>query len=287
MSPRLRGGAALLAAVLAAGCGASSHSQRPAVAAYVKQINKVESSLTAPLQQVTRASASFATELHSGHVTEGPIVTANEQSLRLALTKIRAQQARLLALPAPAPAQHLRSLLISLTAGEAAMTHQVSLLVDYLPRFNAVLAALGPAAAELEHVLSRNATGVQATINTLYATKAAALRRFQTTVQAILARLRKLQAPAVSKPGYTAQIKALTGMNASAGKLAHVLTSGNLAGVNPALISFDRAALASRSIAVQKAQIAAIRAYDGVSKHLAALQRQISLERLALDAHVS
>ncbi len=167
------------------------------------------------------------------------------------------------------------------------MTHQVSLLVDYLPRFNAVLAALGPAAISLEHVLSRNATGVQATVNSLYATKAAALRGFQSTVGAILARLRKLQPPAVSKPGYSAQIKALRGMSTSAAKLAGALTSGNLAGVNPALISFDRAALASRSVAVQKAQIAAIRAYDGASKRLSALQRQISLERLALDARVS
>jgi hypothetical protein len=285
VTKRLRGGLVLTAAVLAAGCGSHAQTQRPAVAKYVTQVNRVESTLTTPLSQVTRAGAAFATQLRSGPVTEGPLVNSAEQTLEGALTKIRAAQVRLALLPAPVPARHLRSLLLALTAGEASMTDEITRLVDYLPHFDAALAGLGPAAVSLEHVLSRTATG-QAAVNALYASKAAALRRFDLAVGLVLTRLRRLQPPAVSKPGYTAELASLKGMASSAGGLATALTSGSLGKVDPLLLSFDKAATESHSRAVQRAQIAAVRTYDGESAKLTKLQAKIAEERLRLDNYL-
>ncbi len=285
MNRRLRGGLALLAAVLAGGCGSQSHTQRPAVAKYVTQVNRIESTLTKPLEQITRAGATFASELRSGPVTEGPIVNSTEQTLQGALAKIRSAQEDLALLLTPAPARHLRSLVLALTAGEASMTKQLTLLVAYLPRFDAALAGLGPAAVALEHVLSRSATG-QSAVNALYASKAAALRRFQHSIELVLARLRQLQPPAVSKPGYTAELASLRGMSSSAGGLAAALSSGALGEVDPLLLSFDKAATDSHSRGVQRAQIAAVRAYDGESAKLTKLQSKIAEERLRLDNYL-
>jgi hypothetical protein len=285
VSKHLRGGLALATAVLVAGCGGHSQSQRPAVAKYVTQVNHIESKLTTPLSRVTRAGASFAAQLRSGPVTEGPLVDATQQTLVAALAKIRAAQGDLALLPTPVPARHLRSLLLALTAGEASMTREVTRLVAYLPRFDAALAGLGPAAVSLEHVLALTATG-QSAVNSLYASKAAALHRFQLAVGLVLARMRKLQPPAVSKPGYAAEVSSLRGMASSAGGLAAALTSGSLGKVNSLLLRFDTAATQSHSRAVQRAQIAAVRAYDGESAKLTKLQSQIAEERLRLDNYL-
>lgn len=285
MTTRLRGGLALAAAVLAAGCGSHSETQRPAVAKYVTQVNHIESTLTNPLAQVTRAGSSFASQLKSGPVTEGPLVNAAEQTLSTALAKIRAAQVRLALLSAPVPARHLRSLLLTLTAGEASMTAEVTRLVAYLPRFDAALAGLAPAASSLEHVLARTATG-QAAVTALYATKAAALQRFQLSVKLVLARLRKLAPPEVSKPGYSAELASLRGMASSAGGLATALRAGSLGKVDPLLVSFDKAATESHSTAVQRAQIAAVRAYDGESTKLTKLESKIAQERQRLDNYL-
>ena len=285
MNRRLRGALALLAAVLAGGCGSHSHTQRPAVAKYVTQVNRVEATLTKPLEQITRAGATFASELRSGPVAEGPIVNATGQTLQGALAQIRSAQVDLALLPTPVPARRLRSLLLALTAGEAAMTNQLALLVAYLPRFDAALATLGPAAVSLEHVLSRGATGASA-VAAIYAAKANALRRFRLAVGLVIARLRKLQPPAVSKPGYTAELTSLRGMSSSAGGLAAALSSGALGKVDPLLLSFDKAATESHSRGVQRAQIAAVRAYDGDSANLTKLQSKIYQERLRLDNYL-
>lgn len=281
MRPVRRGSLALLAAVAVAGCG-HARSERPAVAGYVKAVNRIESSLTEPLAQVTQAGTMFASELHPGRAREGTVVNSAAQTLQGALVRIRAAQAGLVALAAPTPAHHLRSLLIALTAGEGDMTAELRRLVVYLPHFDADLAGLDPAAARLERVLARRATGAMA-VAAVYAAKAAALRRFKRSVEHVLARMRTLEPPPVSRPGYTAELDSLRGMAASADGLARALSTGALAKVDPLLTSFDKAATQSRTRAVQRAQIAAVRAYDARVTGLTALQDQIANERLRLS----
>jgi len=282
-----RGGftvAAVLVAMLAAGCGGQSSSQRPAVAGYVKQVNTIESALVKPLGAVTGAASQFSSEQRP---SENAIVRtfslSPEQTLEQAWTRILALRARLAAIRTPPAAEQLRTLLLELIGGQAAMTHEVSELVAFLPQYNAALASLGPAIRRLELALSRQSAYGAAAVQAVYLLKAAALRRFQGETGAVLHELRRLRPPAVSQPGYAAQLASLRGMNASAGRLAAVLASGTLSNVQTLLVQFDRAAARSSTVAVQRAEIVAVRAYDSRSAALDNLSQKVALERLRLS----
>jgi hypothetical protein len=71
-------------------------------------------------------------------------------------------------------------------------------------------------------------------------------------------------------------------MGASAGRLADALASGAPGNVRPLLVDFDRAALATRKLSVQRAQISAIRSYDAQTRRLSILSEDVVRERLRL-----
>ncbi len=270
-------GLSLVAAL--AGCGSHSSSQRMQVARYVSRVNRVESALSRPLATVTRVSVKVSSR-RSTLAAAGLAVA--DQQLTQALDQIKAQEERLDALPAPASAARLRMLLLKLGTEEADLTTQLKLLIAFLPRFNMVVTPLGPALTRLERTLSvRQAPGAAA-VSAVYAAKAKALRRFQATTAVIMARLRLLTPPDVSKPAYRAQLSSLRGMGASAGRLADAIASGAPGNVRPLLVDFDRAALATRTLSVQKAQIAAIRSYDAQTRRLSTLSEDVARERLRL-----
>jgi len=284
--------AVILLALLAGGCGQQS-TQRPAVAGYVKQVNAIEASLATPLASVASAGNAFSQEQRSsdgntpspkqrsaGILTLGP---SPEQTLQKALVKIGALRTRLAAISTPLPAEHLRALLLELIDDQAAMTRQVAELVAFLPRYSVALRSLAPATKQLETVLSQRSANGAAAVSTAFASKAAALRRFQATTSAMVVQLRRLRPPTVSKPGFKAQVIALQGMGASAGRLAAALASGATSSVGPVLTQFDRAAASTNTVAVQKAEIAAAHAYDARVAALDALSRKVELERLRLS----
>jgi len=276
--------AVVLVATLAAGCGSQDSSQRPAVAGYVKQVNTIESALVKPLGAVTGAASQFSSEQSPSKSTIVRVFSSSpERTLEQAWTRILALRARLAAITTPPAAEHLRTLLLELIDGQAAMTHEVAELVAFLPRYNAALASLGPAIRRLELALSRQSAYGAAAVQAVYLDKAAALRRFQGETGVVLHELRRLRPPAVSRPGYAAQLASLTGMSASAGRLAAVLASGTLSNVQTLLVQFDRAAAHSSTVGVQRAQIAAVRAYDSRSAALDDLSQKVALERLRLS----
>jgi hypothetical protein len=284
-----RGGlklAAVLVATLVAACGGQQSSQRPAVAGYVKQVNAIEAALAAPLGDVTSGGAEFSREERPA-VKGAPIQalpqTPPEQTLQRALTQIESLRARLAATTAPPAAAQLRALLLQLVDGQAAMTRELAQVVAFLPQYNAALASLGPAIRRLELALSQRSAYGAAAVQAVYLDKAAALRRFQGKTGSVLHELRRLRPPAVSRPGYAAQLASLRGMSVSAGRLAGVLASGTLSNVQTLLVQFDRAAARSSTVAVQKAEIAAIRAYDSRSAALDHLSQKVALARLGLS----
>ena len=271
--------------IFLAGCGAQqSHSERPAVAAYVRQAAQIEAELARPVAAVTQAGAAFAQNQRGGHATSiGRLERASDEATLLrASAQIESLRRRLAAVPAPGPAARLRTMLLELTDLEARTTREVASLVVFVPRFAVALQPLGPANQRLEVALSQRSAPGTAAVTAAYATKAAALRRFKTTVDAIRGRLERLRPPAVSRPGYRAQLAALAGMSVDAGRLATALDSGGQGDVQQLLTDFDRAALSIQSTAVQKAQIASIRAYDSQSEKVAALSTQIDRERQRL-----
>lgn len=273
--------AAVAVAIVAGGCGHQS-SQRPAVAAYVKQINRIESRLVVPLRQVTAGAALFSRAQSAGTSAGGPGAGTPEQTLLSAWARIRALRGQVAALSTPPAAAHLRALALELIDRQAELTREVAGLIEFLPRYNATLRPLAPATRRLEVVLSRRSAAGAAAVATVYASKAAALRRFQASVDAIRTRLRQLRPPPVSKPGYAAQLMSLQGMGSSAGRLAAALAHGAPSNVQPLIAQFDDAATSTHAVAVQRAEIAATRAYNSRSAVLADLSRRVALERVRL-----
>ena len=278
---------ALLAMLLPAGCG-GQHSQRPAVANYITQAGRIEAALDTPLTAVTQAGAGFAKARgRHARLVDRLAGAGAERILLHASTQIASLRARLAALPAPPPATRLRRLLLERVDLQARLTREVAALVAFVPRFAAALGPLGPATRGLEVSLSQRSAYGAAAVTAAYAAKATALRRFQASVDTVLVRLRRLRPPAVSRPGYRAQVAALVGMSTSAGRLARSIAAGPHGDVSPILAAFDRAAVSTQSVAVQKAQIAAIRSYDAQSGKLDALTRAIDDERLRLSNTLS
>jgi hypothetical protein len=274
--------AALGTLLLAAGCGHSA-SQRPEVAQYIRRVNRIETQLAQPLAAVTRAGARFAAAPGAAAGNLGGILSlGQEKALVSAIGRVRALRGRLASIPAPAPAARLRTLLLRLIDAQVSVTRQVASLAAFLPRFQRALGPLAPATARLEASLSQNSAYGATAVAELYAAKVAALRRFQTQVKGVASQLRRLNPPAVSKPSYTAQLASLDGMASSAGKLAGALASGQRSGLEPLLTRFDRAATSAQSATVQRAETAAVKAYDARITGLGELSRSVEKERTRL-----
>jgi hypothetical protein len=271
--------ATFLLGLAVAGCGQSS-SQRPSVRRYVTQVNRIESELTQPLAQVTRAAANFSAA-HGGSLSD-VLGLAQQQILVQAATRIHTLRSRLAGLAAPAPALHLRALLLRLVDGQASVTREVTRLVVFLPRFQQALLPMGAATSRLEAALSQQSANGPAAVTAVFAAKAAALRSFRATAEGVAAQLRRLSPPAVSRPGYAAQLHGLSGMAVSAGRLADALVSGRQSEVAALLTQFDRAAASNQTAAVHRAEAAAARAYDSRIAALSDLSRSIDRERLRL-----
>jgi hypothetical protein len=146
---------------------------------------------------------------------------------------------------------------------------------------------LQPSLLGLERVLGVTKAAGPAAVATVYAEKSAALRRFQAQLNGMLAKLRPLDPPAVSRPPFQAQVRALQGMSHAAGQLAGVLSAGNPAAVKTLLAQFDQAAAGPISARAHQAQVMAVRAYDRELGSLNRLAEQASRERLRLTRTLS
>jgi hypothetical protein len=278
---------ALAAGLLAAGCGQSASGERAAVARYVSQADVVELALRTPLSAVTSAGAQFAREQSASLARQIPSSNVHARVLAQAAVRISALRARLAAITTPAVASRLRGLLLELADGQLELTGEVRRMVLYMPRLAATLTPLLPALRRLEPALARrNAAGATA-VAAAYRQKAAALRRFSATLKPLVAALAGLRPPAVSRAGYHAQLASIEGMRVNAERLAGALEGRRSGEAQQILLAFDRAASVPQSRAVQKAQIAAVRAYDLQVRKLERLSGAAQAERdhLASTAH--
>ncbi|MGH2927153.1 MAG: hypothetical protein ACRDL8_03010 [Solirubrobacteraceae bacterium] len=101
------------------------------------------------------------------------------------------------------------------------------------------------------------------------------------------ARLKRLQPPRLALPEYRTQLASLAGLRASAGRLAGALAAGSGAGLSKLLLSFNRSASLSHTVAAQRAQIAAVRAWDRGLVGLRKLSVAVARERYRLVRTVS
>ncbi len=283
---RLRHVATLAAAgvtLVLAGCG-SQTTPRDELATYIKQVNTIETSLNQPLSTVTTTASQFAVERRAGTTSANNLLdVAHERALLQAQSQIDAAGRRLSTLSPPIAARKLHGMLLTLVQRQSSLTGELEKMVAFLPAFEVALQPLTPATVQLQRALTVTQPLGYGTagVNAELAVKAAALRRYGTQLGGVIANLTKLSPPAVSLPQYRTQLGSLARMRTDARALAAALTSGqhNVAAL---LQSFDSAAAATQSIGAQRAQIAAVKAYDSRTRSLSTLAKQIELERTRL-----
>jgi hypothetical protein len=266
-------GRAAAAAVIALcavvpGCGDGQKAKRADVSSYITQVNAVQQRLAQPLLEVSKANRDFAS----------PKRKADPAALRHRLDeagrKIRVQRERLAAIEAPPEARRLRALMLELVDREAELTDEVAKLVTFIPAFSKALQPLGPAGPQLKTALAGKAP---------VATKAAALDSYRTTVETVLRRLSPLRPPPASVPVYRAQVSTLEQVRTAVTGLASALRLQQRAQIAHFLRQFDLAAVANQGTAAQKAQIAAVRAYNGRVKGLTRVTVALARERASIE----
>jgi hypothetical protein len=257
-------GAAL--ALLAAGCGGGGPSARDEVASYIEKVNAAQAKLAAPARTVAAASGSLA--------KTGTDQDAVARRLDRAAAQFDRGRARIAALAAPPEAKRLRSLQLELTSREAALARELAALARFLPAYAAALTPLVSAGKRLQRALA---------VPGLPERQAVAVDEYRQAVLGTLRRVRTIDPPAVSRPEYESQIAALRSVGSSAEELAAALRAKQTNRVASLVRKFQQASVSNRSLAAQRAQIAAIRAYNARVRSLDTLTTRIYRERARLQ----
>jgi len=265
-----------------------------AVAAYIKSVDGVQQQMRLPLTHLLTAYRSFSTQI--GDPRKQAPLTAAERTLRTL-------ELRLAALPAPPAATELRRLLAQLVRADDGVAVEIEDLARFMPRFHQVIGVTALASRQLGRTL---ATATPPTPHTVRgtakqiaaaraafaaaatraaATQADAVDAYDRVVALALRGLRTLRPPPVMAPAYRTQVQTLAATDLAGAALAQGLRKQNRAGVPQLSRRFTEASRLSGSIAAQRAEIAAIKAYDArvrtIGNVQARIQREVSrLQRL-------
>ncbi len=269
-----------------AGCGSHAESQRAQVAAYLKRVARIEHAEDKPLAELAKAGAVLQQEQGQTHASliNSLAGAASAAPLERAGAQMVELRNELAAIPAPSAATHLRALLLELANRQTSLGGELANLALFLPRFDAALSRLGPMTSTLRDALAQPAVSGAAAVAAAYAFKAGALRRFARAVNGISASLRAARPPALWAPAYQTEMASLRGMRASAVSLASALEAGATGDFGQLMLSFDRAATLSQTIAAQRARIHAVKVYDAEVEAQGRLAAAIESERVRLDA---
>lgn len=259
-----------LVALFVAGCGKSTHA---ALTDYLNRVHDVETGMAGPLQQVTSANQSFAKSQQDPQLPQR--LASSERTLRTLRT-------RLANVTPPSQARHLRALLLQIVDSEISLAHEVRQLAAFIPRYRIALAPLQPASNALQKKLAARAKGIAAT-KALNASKAAELELYAATVGAVMGGVGALEPPPVWRPTVEQQLASLTGLRSSALALASAVRANRAQAIPALLQQFDKAAISNQTIAAQKREIAAVKAYNARIDNLLKLGRKVENERRRLE----
>jgi hypothetical protein len=260
-----------LVAVLA-GCGGGS-SKHAAVRDYITRVDQVEQGMAGPIGQVTQVNRDFARSQTSAGM---------HKKLVKSESTMRTLRKRLATLVAPPEAKRLQSLLLQLVNREVELTHETVQLGVFVPRYQAALKPLVAADAGLKKELGATAKGAAAT-KKLDAEKADELDAYARAASSVIGVVEKLVPPPVWKPPYDSQLGALRGLRSTATALGQAIRTNDSAALPELLQRFDAAAVANESVAAQKRQIAAVKAYDARIRQITSLAGKVQLERARLQ----
>lgn len=254
----------LAAGLLVAGCGGGS-GERKAVARYIDSVNAIQTKLRKPLLAISKADRDFAT----GHAKPADV----RRRLSVSTARVRRLRKQLAALTPPPPARRLQSLLVRLVDRQVALAGEVRRMAAFFPRFSAALAPVAPASKALKRALAGKGNADA---------KAAALERYSAALAAVVVEVQPLEPPPVSAPVYRSELSTLEQVRATADALALAVRQKQSTDIPRLLHDFDVASVGNQTIAAQKAQIAAVRAYDARVKSLNTLAARIAKEQTRL-----
>jgi hypothetical protein len=279
-------------ALVAAGCGGGKkRNARQDVANYVQRVNRIETQMRTPLLGVEKAYRRFTTR---NLVQSQPRLARAEKTLRTL-------ERRLKLVPPPPEARRLHRLLLQLLSREVGIAHEVVQLADFLPAFDSALRPLAPAGARLAQSLTaaqapqpRLVRGTKKQLarararfkaQTLRAQRAqaAAIDLYLGEVRDVERRLRALDPPAVMAPTRDAELSTLVRVETSGAALARALANGEGKKIAALDLRYREAARGGSSIAQQRAQIAAIKAYDRRARNVLKLSIRVQRELARLD----
>ena len=271
----------------------SASPKHKAVAAYITEVDQIQQQMQVQLINTVSVYRAFA----NGAIPAKTLVPRLGQAERT----LRRLQGRLAALPAPVPAKRLRRLLIQLIGSEVSTAHEVGQLAAFSPKFGVLLgevrtagsglaralAAVKPPQAHVLHGTKKQVKEAQAQFAAA-AAKAAGLQADAVDVyDAKLARierdLRKLDPAPVVLPDYRIQLRTLEASRTAGSALARELRKTDRSRVAVLSRKFTLAARLAGSTGAQKAQIAAIKAYNKRVREIGTLQGAIKLELVHLQ----
>lgn len=275
--------------------GSNGSPQRRAVTAYIQRVNAIQTSMHAPLARVMLAYRSFT----GGGI--GPAKQKLVPQLAAAAATMDKLNRRLAAVPAPKEARTLRAKLLALVSAQAAVTREVASLVAFSPGFSAALRGANQANAVLgaklraipvprarrirgskKHVrAAQRAYRVQA--QAAASAQADAIDAYVSSLARTIAELAALKPPSVLKPGYDAQLRAFRATRAAGARLSSHLRSANRGDIARLGRDFVTSSRIAQTIAVQKAQIAAIKRYNARARAINTAAAGVQSELLRLQ----
>ena len=270
---------------------------RRAVSRYITSIDSIEQQMSYSLDRASAAYRSFASSHSSSPATARKLAQA-QRTLDLLATRIAA-------LAAPPQALHLRSLVLRVVREEESATREIHALVRFESPFDAALKQLHIAA----QVLSKSLAAVRAPVphairgtakqiakakaafnakaSAAAAAQADAVTAYDAVVVRVAARFRSLTPPAVLAPAYRAQVAAVRATILAGGRLATELRKTTRTKVAELSRAFAIATRRSETVAAQRAEIAAVKAYDRRVRRIqaSAVAVRDEITRLQLRLH--
>lgn len=252
-------------------CGSSSQ-QRGALVAYIHDVNAVQEQMRPKLAATMNAYRTFS--------KMGTISPKRQRQLRIAEQTFSSLRRRIAALPAPPSAVKLRGLVVALVAAEFETAHEVRLLAEFIPPYGRALKQTGDAGVRLQRGLDAVKTPQPRTLRGTPKQVAAARSAFEAAsagaasaqadaIDAYLAdiakserQLRLLEPPPVMRPAWRAQLTMLARSRVTGSALAAALRKRTRTRLDVLGRRFTVATRAAGTVGAQKAQIAAINAYN-------------------------
>jgi hypothetical protein len=268
--------------------------QRRSVSAYIDSVNTIENQMHRPLARVMLAYRHFT--------ANQPARGNGAHELTAAAQTLTRLDGRLAALPAPPEAKNLRLRLVRLVAQQAAITREVQRWAAFTPRYAVVLQAAHTASAQLglalgavkipkphelrgtkKQILAAQAR-YKADSSAAAGAQADAIDTYDRAIAAVVDRLRNLQPPASLTPTYRAQLHGLQDAATAGSRLAEQLRTPNRANVPALGRRFTLASREASTVAAQRAEIAAIRAYNKGARAIATSSTAVQQELARLQS---